>query len=64
MASISGQGTQNYYPILKTTPADNKVKELNRSLTVASDETMIVVGTLRIPDNEIELTIDGELIVC
>ncbi len=64
MASISGQGTQNYYPILKTTSTDNKVKELNRSLTVAGDETMIVVGTLRLPDNEVVLNIEGELIVC
>lgn len=65
MSSISSQGTLSYYPILRVTPEDsNKIKELNKSVTVQADETMIVVGTLRIPDNEIELTIDGELIIC
>lgn len=67
MASISGQGTQNYYPLLRVTQEESsKVKELNKSVTVATDETMIVVGDLRLPDNEVILTIEGEgkLIIC
>lgn len=57
--------TLQYSPLIRFSSTDTlRKKELNRSLTVASDETMIVVGTLVIPDNGSILTVNGNLITC
>lgn len=54
----------NYLPYIRVTTQDtNRIKELNESVTVASDETMIVVGTLRVPDG-MEIVLEGDLVIC